>query len=247
MKTNNGKWAGYLVALGVVAGVSAGAAAPGTVEQNFSYTTAFLASPLEALPTINEIWNIQSYAGLPADLVGVKLEMTTQLRYMGTLESLLPNKAYTVQVRSDFNLAFPGPTPSQTALDPVVILSGTAPSTAWTPFDIAGDKALSATQMLLTPTELNQYRSGSPVPVFVTGNLRTDPLSGYHNTSDLGSASPAVFVDTPKVLPLFGAQFYELQATLTVTYFVPEAPTPVVALAGLGLGWYLLRRRRKAQ
>ena len=251
MKTskNNGKQMGYVLALGLVtmAGVrAADPVTPSTVVQNFTYTTAFEASPLAALPTIDKTWNIQSYAGLPQELVAVKLEITTQVRYLGTLISLVESKEYTVQVRSDFNLDFGGgATPNHPELDPVVILGGTSPGTALTPFDVTDTKSANATELLETTPGLDQYRSGSPVTVFVTGNLKTDALSGFHNTSDQGSASPAAFVDSLKVLPVFGAQLYELQTTLQVTYFVPESPAPVAALGALALGWYFLRRRAK--
>lgn len=251
MKTskNDGKSLACLLKVGLGIGLAGtvlgNGISPETVVQNFSKTTSFVASPLAALPTINEVWNIQPYAGIPADLVCVQLEITTQLMYDGMLISQLANRAYTVQVRSDFTVDFGSTMPgSITDLDPVVLLSGQAPSTPQTPFQRTGTDAQPRTVTLgTTASDLVPFRT-AVVPVFVTANLRTDsPGIGYDNTSDLGPVSPAAFVNDPKVQPSFGAQLYELKTTLIVTYFVPEASAPLAALATLGLGWFFLRRK----
>lgn len=256
MKTskNDGKSLVCLLKVGLGLGLGLGAAgnvqgngiSPETVVQNFSKTTLLQASPLAPLPTINEVWNIQPYAGIPTDLVCVKLEITTQLMYDGMLVSQLANRDYIVQVRSDFTVDFGGTKPGTiTDLDPVVLMGGQAPGTPQTLFEVSKTQAANQTVTLgTTPSELVPYRTGT-VPVFVTANLRTDAtgLTGYDNTSDLGPASPAAFVNDPKVMPSFGAQLYELKTTLIVTYFVPETGAPLAALAALGLGWFFLRRR----
>lgn len=250
MKTfkNNGKTLGYLLALAWVAGGSAQAdiVTPATEVQNFIFTTSLTAAPLDPLPAINGTWSILPWTGLPTTLQCVTLEITTKVVYSGTLFSQIGNQSFLAQVRGDFSLDFPvlGPTPSQAALDPVVIINGTAPATPWTPFDLGGMDSPTTTVTLSSPAELDQYRSGSPVPVNVTGVLKTTTPGGtFVNTSDLGPASPAAFVNSPKVFPGFGLQLYKLETTLKVTYFVPETQAPMAALLGLGVGWYLLRRR----
>lgn len=242
---NSRKGMGYLLAVGLVAGGTGWARAE-IVVQSFSFTTTLTAAPLDPAPTINGSWLIQPYTGIPSELSSVQLEISSKLVYDGTLISLVGLQSYTAEVRSDFTFDFdPGPTPDQGSLDPVVILSGTAPAAPWTPFDVDGEQTQSTTVVLNTPAELDQYRSGSPVQVQVTGNLKTDALPGFHNTSDLGPASPAAFVNSPKVLPSFGLQLYQLQTTMVVTYFVPEGKAPVAMLFGLGVGWYFLRRGAK--
>lgn len=260
MKTskNNGTSLVGLLKVGLGLGLGLGAAGSvlgngislNIVQQFFSVTTpANGASPLAPLPSLtNAEFDILPWAGLPSDLVCVKLEITTQLMYNGMLVSQLANEPFSAQVRSDFTVNFvgTGTAPgSITDLDPVVLLSGQSPSTPQTLFPVSQTKPASRTVTLgTTASELAPFTTAT-VPVFVTANLRTDTLPGFDNTSDLGLASPAAFVNDPKVQPSFGAQFYELKTTLIVTYFVPETSAPIAALATLGLGWFFLRRRVK--
>ena len=129
MNTNKQvKAAGTLLGLAVmVAAARADVVTSDTVVQNFTFTTPLTAAGPAALPTINQLWNIQQWAGLPSDLQCVKLEVTNRLVYTGTLSSLLANQTFDLQVRSDFTLGLPGSVGSQTALDPVAITKASKP------------------------------------------------------------------------------------------------------------------------
>ena len=248
MKMNKVSWMVSLVALGMVATVRAADPASASTEvHNFSYTTGLVAAPLGTLPSVNLQWDIPQYQGPAGDLVGVKLEMKTELFYQGTLVSLIDNKAYNLQVRSDFKFDFGAAAPVHDELDPVVLLSGTS-GPALTPFDVPASPPATQSQSApeLLVSGLGAYLGNSTVPVFVTGNLKTDAVDQYHNNTYEGPQSPAVFVDTLKVLPVFGAQLYELKTSLQVTYFVPEAGTygagAVIVFGALALGWRRARR-----
>ena len=69
-------------------------------------------------------------------------------------------------------------------------------------------------------------------------------MGDFHNISDQGMDAPGTFVNQPIVVPNFGMQFYQLETTLRVTYFVPEAEAPAAGLLGLTAAWYLWRRKR---
>jgi hypothetical protein len=247
MNTNKqAKAVGALVGLAVmVAAVRAEVATPETVVQNFTITTPLTAAGPAALPTINQLWNIPQWAGLPSELQCVKLEVTNRLVYTGTISSLLVNQLFDLQVRSDFTLGLPGSVGSQTALDPVVLLSGqVTPGTALQPFPASGNDTQGGTFTLTSPADLAVYLGGGTVGATAAGFIVTDPLGGYHNISDQGPDAPGTFVNQPKVFPNFGQQLYQLETTLRVTYFVPEAEAPAAGLLGLAAAWCLRRRKR---
>lgn len=247
MNTNKHvKAAGTLLGLAVmVAAARADVVTSSTMVQNFTFTTPLTGAGPAALPTINQLWNIQQWAGLPADLQCVKLEVTNRLVYTGTISSLLVNQLFDLQVRSDFTLGLPGSVGTQTALDPVAILTGqTTPGTALQPFGVNGTDAQGNTFTLTARVDLAEYQGGGTLPATANGFIVTDPLGGFHNISDQGLDAPGTFVNQPKVFPNLGLQFYQLETTLRVTYFVPEAETPAAALLGLAAAWYFWCRKR---
>jgi hypothetical protein len=84
--------------------------------------------------------------------------------------------------------------------------------------------------------------------VVTTGSLLTTSSGGtYHNNSDIGLATPYVFVDNAKVFPMYGLQEFSLVATMTVTYTVPEPGTyAAVGFIALIAGRQWIRRNRTA-
>jgi len=90
--------------------------------------------------------------------------------------------------------------------------------------------------------ELAPYLGAGDVSVNVNGFLVLDPLAGFSNT-DTDANPSATFVDNVKIFPVAGAQQYTLETTMRVTYFVPEVGAPLSAMLGVGIGWFLLRRK----
>ena len=260
MKTYSRKGNGLVVVAGVLALQLGGRA--DTIVQNFtaSFGTSSvpIASPL-GVPTINTTWNVPQYNGFGGlqSLSAVKYEVNTQIFYRGVLIANGSSLPYTLQVRSDFNFDLPSWMTDVTNLDPTITLSGTSPGSTLTSFNVPGTPSSNsiAQSTLGSPTAQNvlaadlfRYVGGATVPVTVTGDLLTSALGGYHNNSDLGLASPYVFVNNVKVFPVFGVEEFSLVATLVVTYTVPEASTygAAGALLVLAGGMWVRSRRRES-
>ena len=243
----NHSWKKLAVAAGFA--VLATGAQGATIVQNFSQTYALTASPLGTVPMINSTWNILQYNdfGGITSLTGVQYDVTTQVYYQGTLIAAGTGRSYNLQVRSDFNFNLPGTAPDITAVDPTISQDGTSPGTTLTTFTQGYPTALtassSATQLA---TDFAAYVGAGTVPVVATGSLLTTASSGsYQNTSDIGLATPYVFVDNAKGFPMFGLQEYSLVATLTVTYTVPEPGTyAAIGFAAFVAGHQVLSRRK---
>ncbi|KAB2654428.1 MAG: hypothetical protein DVB31_16720 [Verrucomicrobia bacterium] len=225
-----------------------------TIVQTFTQTVPLTGSPPGSV-SFNTVWNINQYDGFGGltSLTGVKYELSTQIFYQGTLVSVASGLPFNLVVQSDFNFVLPGTSGQITALDPSIAYSGTMPSVAGTTLAVPASGGLAssiptATQFAL---DLASYVGGGVVSVAATGELlTTTPAAGtrpFQNTSDIGEASPYVFVDQTKVYPLFGLQQFSLVGTMTVTYTVPEASTyaAVAGLVGL-VGWHCWARRRNS-
>jgi hypothetical protein len=241
--TTSGKFAAVAV-LALAIGARAD-----TVVQNFTETFPLTASPTGDLPQIDLTWSVNQYSGFGGltSLTSVQYSVTTELYYRGVLVAIGDNKSFNLQVRSAFTFDLPGSAPDINTA-PLVSLSGTT-GTSGQLLDVPGTYPTPASDTQNADqlaTDLATYVGNGVVPVVVSGSLLDSALGGYHNNSDLGDASPFVFVDNAKVFPVFGYQEFSLVATLTVTYAVPETGTYAAAgFIALLLGGQWAARRRK--
>ena len=243
--TRVGLVVGLLGVCGSAGRVQADLVSPEQIIYDRIFTSTEVPPPL---PVINGTWLIPQYAGLPSELVCVTIELTTRVVYDGDLIADLADTPFELRVRSDFTLNFQGGAQpgSVTTMDPVVILTGTTPATPMTVFSAAATPTTNTVTAPVTTLtlagDLAPYLGAGNVSVDVAGFLVLDPLAGFSNTDDQGDAS-ATFVNDVKIFPIQGAQQYTLETTMRVIYFVPEVGASLSAMFGVGIGWFLLRRK----
>lgn len=215
------------------------------VVQNFSYTTAW-----GEAPTLNQTFDVARWGSLPeyngdSSLTGVTIALTAELRYEGTLISVLASQSYTLQAASDFTFNLNG-NPLATNLDPLVTQSGVSPGTALTPFSVPGSGQLTDADSASLAQAVGTFLGTGIIPLQVTGSLLATGPGGYHNLTDTGPASPFVFLNNTKVFSMEQMQLFQLHTTVIVTYAVPEASTwaAVATLGGGALACW--RRQRRA-
>ncbi|KAB2655701.1 MAG: hypothetical protein DVB31_16190 [Verrucomicrobia bacterium] len=203
MKIRSTRWMVAVAASLALAGIGRA----DTVVYTFTQTFSLTASPTGATPQINTTWNVPKYNGFAAStsLTKVQYDVSTQITYSGTMVPLAASQGFNLQIRSDFNFDFESSTTDVTALDPSITQGGTSGlANVYFGTGTLTSAANSATQLA---SDLTAYVGVGTVAVPVTGSLLTTSSGGsYQNNSDIGMASPYVFVDQNKIFPVFGLQ-----------------------------------------